>query len=569
MADARSAHSKAESEWQRALELERRLKATYRKRSFYDPEARTLRGQLRSAYESLLFLDAAFAAANDVELALWKGVFYRPIEEFRTRLKQADKAGDAGASAGPKVAAAFMRFLEEASLFYRRLVMQLQAAYGDVGVKLAVEAAGAAGGGVAAANGAAAMLCSSGSSAPRDVRPSIHRCLIYLGDLARYTAQAAPKAAPAAAAAAGAGPGQHPAAMPDWQRAGYYYRLAARVLPRSGNPHNQLAVMSVMVGEALRAVYHYARSLCVGIPFWTARENLLLLFEQNRARYGEFAAQRRQRPQQQQQQLGQLLSDVSICYGACGKPVRAANAAQAGAAAAAAAARGGSGSAGGDAACDGGALPEELELLGFEPLRSKHHWHVTDVGKAAVDEPATRACRMLAAARVVSASLAAEQQLGRHAAAAAAAGGPLQLGGLAGHDQGSGFGLAQGEGLAPDSPTSPEGDGLTLLEYLAKQQQQQQQQLAGALSGIDPAAAAGGTAGALAGALNPPPGYNGVGFGGGGMGLGAQQGLGLGLGSGAFGGAGAVSGAGLFAGGGPAVLLPPLDIVQSQNPFAS
>ncbi|WIA42128.1 hypothetical protein OEZ86_009400 [Tetradesmus obliquus] len=602
MADSRSAHSKAESEWQRALELERRLKATYRKRSFYDPEARTLRGQLRSAYESLLFLDAAFAAANDVELALWKGVFYRPIEEFRTRLKQADKAGDAGASAGPKVAAAFMRFLEEASLFYRRLVMQLQAAYGDVGVKLAVDTAGAAGGGVAAANGAAAMLCSSGSSAPRDVRPSIHRCLIYLGDLARYTAQAAPKAAPAAAAAAaGAGPAQHPAAMPDWQRAGYYYRLAARVLPRSGNPHNQLAVMSVMVGEALRAVYHYARSLCVGIPFWTARENLLLLFEQNRARYGEFAAQRRQRPQQQQQQLGQLLSDISICYVRLSgllfdkinqheyQPVSDAAAAalgsflshqllldglarqaQAGAAAAAAAAaRGGSGSAGGDAACDGGALPEELELLGFEPLRSKHHWHVTDVGKAAVDEPATRACRMLAAARVVSASLAAEQQLGRHAAAAAAAGGPLQLGGLAGHDQGSGFGLAQGEGLAPDSPTSPEGDGLTLLEYLAKQQQQQQQQLAGALSGIDPAAAAGGTAGALAGALNPPPGYNGVGFGGGGMGLGAQQGLGLGLGSGAFGGAGAVSGAGLFAGGGPAVLLPPLDIVQSQNPFAS
>lgn len=127
------------------------------------------------------------------------------------------------------------------------------------------------------------LLLLQGSSAPRDVRPSIHRCLIYLGDLARYTAQAAPKAAPAAAAA-GAGPGQHPAAMPDWQRAGYYYRLAARVLPRSGNPHNQLAVMSVMVGEALRAVYHYARSLCVGIPFWTARENLLLLFEQNRAR---------------------------------------------------------------------------------------------------------------------------------------------------------------------------------------------------------------------------------------------------------------------------------------------
>jgi hypothetical protein len=64
-----------------------------------------------------------------------------------------------------KVAAAFVRFLEDSSLFYRRLVMQLQAAYGDVGVKLPVEASPAAGGGgggtAAAANGAAAMLCSS------------------------------------------------------------------------------------------------------------------------------------------------------------------------------------------------------------------------------------------------------------------------------------------------------------------------------------------------------------------------------------------------------------------------
>jgi hypothetical protein len=39
----------------------------------------------------VLFLDAGFAAANDVEQLLWKAVFYRPIEEFRSRLKTADK----------------------------------------------------------------------------------------------------------------------------------------------------------------------------------------------------------------------------------------------------------------------------------------------------------------------------------------------------------------------------------------------------------------------------------------------------------------------------------------------
>lgn len=62
-----------------------------RKRSFYDAEVRGLRKQLRDAYESLLFLDAAFAAANDVEGQMWRTVFYMPIEEFRTRIRKAEK----------------------------------------------------------------------------------------------------------------------------------------------------------------------------------------------------------------------------------------------------------------------------------------------------------------------------------------------------------------------------------------------------------------------------------------------------------------------------------------------
>ena len=33
---------------------------------------------------------------------------------------------------------------------------------------------------------------------------------------------------------------------------------------------------------------------------------------------------------------------------------------------------------------EGGCLPEELELLGFEPLRSKHHWQVRRWGSGAL-----------------------------------------------------------------------------------------------------------------------------------------------------------------------------------------
>jgi hypothetical protein len=93
------------------------------------------------------------------------------------------QAGDAGAAATPKVAAAFVRFLEDASLFYRRLVMQLQAAYGDVGVKLQLELQTGAGAAASAANGAAAMLCSSVSVAVMSLTAVSSVCVLAGGCL--------------------------------------------------------------------------------------------------------------------------------------------------------------------------------------------------------------------------------------------------------------------------------------------------------------------------------------------------------------------------------------------------
>jgi len=215
------------------LDLEKKLKATLRKKSFWDSEVRQLRGQLRDSYEALLFLDLNFAAANDVEQVLWKSVFYRPIEEFRSRVKEAEKAGQAGAEQLPKVGGAFSRFLEDASGFYRGLVMQLQGSYGDVGVKLEMPS------GAAKKAAARATDQEMGSSAPRDVRPSIHRCLIYLGDLARYQAQLGQQLASAATRAAAAAGTSNAlttataASRTEWNRAAQFYKLAARCLPRS------------------------------------------------------------------------------------------------------------------------------------------------------------------------------------------------------------------------------------------------------------------------------------------------------------------------------------------------
>ncbi len=50
-----------------------------------------MRSELRSCYTALLFADLAFAASHDVEGLLWKACFYKPIEEFRTHVRKAQK----------------------------------------------------------------------------------------------------------------------------------------------------------------------------------------------------------------------------------------------------------------------------------------------------------------------------------------------------------------------------------------------------------------------------------------------------------------------------------------------
>ncbi len=90
---------------------------------------------------------------------------------------------------------------------------------------------------------------------------AVARCLVYLGDLARYISLHAP----------GDNAGK------DWGAARSYYAAAARLQPGNGNPFNQLAVVATYTNAALRAAYCYARAQAAPQPFVTARDNLGLL----------------------------------------------------------------------------------------------------------------------------------------------------------------------------------------------------------------------------------------------------------------------------------------------------
>lgn len=64
--------------------------------------------------------------AKDVEACLWKSVFYKPIEEFRRRIRKAHESGPAAAELLQKATKTLLGFLADAATFYKHLVMRLQ-----------------------------------------------------------------------------------------------------------------------------------------------------------------------------------------------------------------------------------------------------------------------------------------------------------------------------------------------------------------------------------------------------------------------------------------------------------
>jgi hypothetical protein len=206
--------------------------------------ANLLRRRLSDAATRLADAQPSFAAHKEVEQALWKPCFYRRIEDFRRRIRKYAAAAQADRNVREhfaRVSSEFQQFLTDAAGFYAHLR--------DV---------------------YASWLQRSGQEGDKDAvascRQSLHRCYVFLGDLARYRELHNQKARKNFAAAEA-----------------LYYRALA-VLPENGNPHNQLAVLATYVEAETVAVYRYCRSLLTAQPFSTAEENLALLFERSRQR---------------------------------------------------------------------------------------------------------------------------------------------------------------------------------------------------------------------------------------------------------------------------------------------
>ncbi|KAK9154653.1 hypothetical protein Sjap_002133 [Stephania japonica] len=248
--------------YQKNKELENNLRKSAQAKVPSDPNAWQ---QMRENYEAIILEDHAFSEKHEVEVSLWQ-LHHKKIDELRQLLcGAAASTGSAAPQSGKsptkaerimKIRSQFKTFLSEATGFYHDLILKIRAKYGlpldhfpeDVENQVTIEKD----------RNKSAMM-------KKGLR-SCHRCLIYLGDLARYKCQY----------------GEGDSRTRDYAAASSYYMQAASLSPLSGNPHHQLAILAGYFGDEFVAVYRYFRSLAVNSPFSTARDNLILAFEKNR-----------------------------------------------------------------------------------------------------------------------------------------------------------------------------------------------------------------------------------------------------------------------------------------------
>lgn len=219
------------------MELENRRRRSAQARVPSDPNAWQ---QMRENYEAIILEDHAFTEQHNIEYALWQ-LHYKRIEELRAHFSAALASAGSNTSQGvkgparpdrvTKIRLQFKTFLSEATGFYHDLILKIRAKYGlplgyfseDTENQIVTEKDG------------------KKSAEMKKGLISCHRCLIYLGDLARYKGLY----------------GEGDSKSREFTAASSYYLEAASLWPSSGNPHHQVFLFISMLSQSILCILSY------------------------------------------------------------------------------------------------------------------------------------------------------------------------------------------------------------------------------------------------------------------------------------------------------------------------
>ncbi|KAM4699419.1 telomerase-binding protein EST1A [Discoglossus pictus] len=199
-----------------------------------------LRSELLQLYERCLLTDIEFCDQHNVDQLLWKSIFYQVIEKFRHFLKEPSTDSEA-------IRRKLLQVLDEGTAFFDGLLQKLQGTYQ---FKLEDYMDGMA------------IRSKPLRKMVKFAIISAQRCMICLGDIARYREQATDTS--------------------NYGKARSWYLKAQHIAPKNGRPYNQLALLAIYTRRKLDAVYYYMRSLAASNPILTAKESLMSLFEETK-----------------------------------------------------------------------------------------------------------------------------------------------------------------------------------------------------------------------------------------------------------------------------------------------
>ncbi|CAG8541773.1 10946_t:CDS:10 [Ambispora gerdemannii] len=242
-----------EKEFKKQELLKRRAKSA-ESAAESEQEAEFLRHSLKDVYEDILLTDLKFAIENNIEEKLWRNIFYGHVEELRQKLRKikSEKISDDHQAAYLELC----RYLDLGTGFYHTLINNLKIRENidldRIGIDLFKKAT----------NGEIKNRSPSSPTISKIRKQElaaecIQRCLIYLGDFARYRENVI--------AAAG---------ERRWEFARQFYIKAARIGCNYGKAQGQLAVLAAYSNKDLDVVYWYSLSLATKQPSPIAADNL-------------------------------------------------------------------------------------------------------------------------------------------------------------------------------------------------------------------------------------------------------------------------------------------------------
>jgi len=220
-------------------------------------EIAVLSGELRGDYRKLIVHHThfIFKEKKDADTQMWKNCFYKQIEDFRRSIRKntAELATYADTDLRiekqryylVQLTSALLNFLSDSTVFYQDMMIELETRIQQM-VDLDVEIM---------------IKC-------------VYRCLLFLGDLARYREMYSENT------------------NKSFLEAERYYERAALMFSNSGNAQNQLAVLATYSDAEFVAIYHYCRSIMVEHPFTGGFENLMTMFSKNAVAYAALKKQK-------------------------------------------------------------------------------------------------------------------------------------------------------------------------------------------------------------------------------------------------------------------------------------